>query len=179
MKTKSIFTSALLMLAMTASAQVEFLYTDFGRNVICREKKLFWMDGDDDPCFNIVNYKKAGNKETFNLEGKNPSDGKYSVTITLTGERASKIVMKGSTTYSSSVNVKTEKEADHDLVVYFRKQAGYASTPSVGAGTSGKRGVPSKENLNNGGGVKDAAATVGDAAKQTFGKVKGLFKKKK
>ena len=56
MKKKSMFTAMLLSLALSASAQVEFLYTDFGRNVICREKKLFWMDGDDDPCFNITNY---------------------------------------------------------------------------------------------------------------------------
>ncbi len=173
MKKKSMFTAMLLSLALSASAQVEFLYTDFGRNVICREKKLFWMDGDDDPCFNITNYKKTGNKETFNLAGKDPSDGKYSVTITLNGDKASHIVMKGSITYSSSVNVKTEKEADRDLVTYFRKQAGYADAPGVSGG-----GVPSKENIKNGG-SKDVTEQVGDAAKQTFNKVKGLFKKKK
>lgn len=58
MKTKAFFTAILFAVTLSASAQVEFLYTDFGRNVICREKKLFWMDGDSDPCFNIVNYKK-------------------------------------------------------------------------------------------------------------------------
>lgn len=55
MKTKAFFTAILFAVTLSASAQVEFLYTDFGRNVICREKKLFWMDGDSDPCFNIVN----------------------------------------------------------------------------------------------------------------------------
>lgn len=55
MKTKALFTAILFAVTLSASAQVEFLYTDFGRNVICREKKLFWMDGDFDPCFNIVN----------------------------------------------------------------------------------------------------------------------------
>lgn len=55
MKTRSILTAAFFAVALSASAQVEFLYTDFGRNVICREKKLFWMEGDSDPCFNIVN----------------------------------------------------------------------------------------------------------------------------
>lgn len=60
MKTKAFFTAILFAVVLSASAQVEFLYTDFGRNVICREKKLFWMDGDSDPCFNIVNYKKSG-----------------------------------------------------------------------------------------------------------------------
>ena len=80
MKTKAFFTAILFAVTLSASAQVEFLYTDFGRNVICREKKLFWMDGDSDPCFNIVNYKKVGNKETFNLTPKEKGDGKYSVT---------------------------------------------------------------------------------------------------
>lgn len=178
MKKKSMFTAMLLSLAMSASAQVEFLYTDFGRNVICREKKLFWMDGDDDPCFNITNYKKSGNKETFSLAGKDPSDGKYNVTITLSGDKASHIVMKGSITYSSSVNVKTEKEADRDLVTYFRKQAGYADAPGISGGGISSGGVPSKESIKSGGG-KDVTEQVGDAAKQTFNKVKGLFKKKK
>lgn len=80
MKTRSILTAAFFAVALSASAQVEFLYTDFGRNVICREKKLFWMEGDSDPCFNIVNYKKAGNKETFSLTPKEKGDGKYNVT---------------------------------------------------------------------------------------------------
>lgn len=169
MKTRSILIAALFAVALSASAQVEFLYTDFGRNVICREKKLFWMEGDSDPCFNIVNYKKAGNKETFSLTPKEKGDGKYNVTITLKGDKAVSIVMKGSITYSSSVSVKTEKEADRDLVTYFRREAGYAATPSV------TTGVPNKESLKNGG-AKDAG---GSAVKQVFGKVKGVFKKKK
>ena len=93
MKTKYFFTATLFALALSASAQVEFLYTNFGRNVICREKKLFWMDGDDDPCFNIVNYKKVGNKETFNLNPKEAGDDKYSVSITLKDNKAVSIVM--------------------------------------------------------------------------------------
>lgn len=67
------------------------------------------MDGDDDPCFNIVNYKKVGNKETFNLNPKEAGDDKYSVSITLKDNKAVSIVMKGSCTYTSSVSVKTEK----------------------------------------------------------------------
>ena len=170
MKTKFFLTTALFAMALSASAQVEFLYTNFGRNVICREKKLFWMDGDDDPCFNIVNYKKVGNKETFNLSPKEAGDDKYSVTITLKDNKATNIVMKGSCTYSSSVSVKSEKEVDSDLANYFRKQAGYASTPSVANVGS----VPNKGNVKTSD-SKDAVGTI----KQTFGKVKGLFKKKK
>ena len=173
MKTKAFFTAILFAVALSASAQVEFLYTDFGRNVICREKKLFWMDGDSDPCFNIVNYKKVGNKETFNLTPKEKGDGKYSVTITLKGDKATSIVMKGEQTYSSSVTVKTEKEADRDLVTYFRNEAGYPSTPSVAGG-----GIPSKDNLTPGN-AKESAGSVGQTAKKAFGKIKGVFKKKK
>lgn len=170
MKTKYFFTATLFALALSASAQVEFLYTNFGRNVICREKKLFWMDGDDDPCFNIVNYKKVGNKETFNLNPKEAGDDKYSVSITLKDNKAVSIVMKGSCTYTSSVSVKTEKEVDSDLANYFRKEAGYAPTTSVANVSS----VSNKGNVKTND-TKDAVGTI----KQTFGKVKGLFKKKK
>ena len=55
------------------------------------------------------------------------------------------------------------------MVAYFRSEAGYAATPSVATG------VPNKESLKNGG-AKDAG---GSAVKQVFGKVKGVFKKKK
>ena len=65
MKTRPFLTSVLFALAMSASAQVQLLYTDcLGRNVIERNKKLFYMEGDDDPCYDIINYKKTGNKET-------------------------------------------------------------------------------------------------------------------
>lgn len=161
----------LLAVSMSASAQVEFLFTDFGRNVICRDKGLFWMDGDSDPCFNIVNYKKAGNKETFNLNPKKASDGKYAVTITLKDGKASSIVMKGgSMTYSSNVETKTESEVSSDLVNYFRNEAGY-TTPSASSAVPDKPSVPGAAGANSNG----AEATV----KNTIGKVKGLFKKKK
>lgn len=53
---------ALFTMAVGASAQIQLLYTDFGRNVIDRNKKLFWMDGDSDPCFDIQSYKKVATK---------------------------------------------------------------------------------------------------------------------
>ena len=116
MKTKTLLTMLFLAVATAASAQVEFFYTTFGRNVICRDKKLFWMDGDDDPCFNIVNYKKVGNKETFTLTPCEKGDSKYSVTITLKDNKASHIVMKSDITYSSDIELKTEKDGDRDLL---------------------------------------------------------------
>ena len=95
------------------------------------------------------------------------------MTITLKGDRATSIVMKGEQTYSSSVTVKTEKEADRDLVTYFRNEAGYPSTPSVAGG-----GIPSKDNLTPGN-AKESAGSVGQTAKKALGKIKGVFKKKK
>lgn len=65
MKKRLLVMLALFTMAVGASAQIQLLYTDFGRNVIDRNKKLFWMDGDSDPCFDIQSYKKGGNKEVF------------------------------------------------------------------------------------------------------------------
>ena len=59
------------------------LYTDFGRNVIDRNKKLFWMDGDSDPCFDIQSYKKGGNKGYSSSAKKEDKNNKYKVTIIL------------------------------------------------------------------------------------------------
>lgn len=166
---KSFLAMTLFAVAMSASAQVEFLYTDFGRNVICREKKLFWMEGDSDPCFNIVNYKKAGGKETFSLTPKRQGDGKYTVTITLKDDKATHIVMKGEATYTSDVNVKTESESSRELVKYFREEAGY-TTPSAASAVPGKPSVKRDT---------PKESTEETVVKQALGKVKGLFKKKK
>lgn len=70
MKTKFVLAFVMMSLAMAASAQIQLLYLDGGRDVIDRNKKLYWMNGDDDPCFDILNYKKTGNKETFRLTCK-------------------------------------------------------------------------------------------------------------
>ena len=83
MKTRFLMTAVFLVLAMTASAQIQLLFMGYNRNVIDRNKKLYWMDGDDDPCFNILNYKKAGTKETFTIKEKDSGSQTYSVTITL------------------------------------------------------------------------------------------------
>lgn len=175
MKTKTLLTMLFLAVATAASAQVEFFYTTFGRNVICRDKKLFWMDGDDDPCFNIVNYKKVGNKETFNLTPCEKGDSKYSVTITLKDNKASHIVMKSDITYSSDIELKTEKDGDRDLVTYFRKLAGYTTPSAASATPSAASALPGKSSVTQGATKEEVG---GSAVKQTLGKVKGLFKKK-
>lgn len=47
MKTKFILAFVMMSLAMAASAQIQLLYLDGGRDVIDRNKKLYWMNGDD------------------------------------------------------------------------------------------------------------------------------------
>ena len=74
-----------MMFALSASAQVQLLFMEGGRNVIDRNKKMYWMDGDDDPCYNIFNYKKSGNKETFTLKGKENPNDVYNVVMSLDG----------------------------------------------------------------------------------------------
>lgn len=65
----------MLGLALSASAQIElmFHYSDGDYShytVMDRTKKLFWRDDDDNTSFEIKNYKKSGNTETFTLEAR-------------------------------------------------------------------------------------------------------------
>ena len=60
MKTRLLLTMALLAVVTAASAQIQLLYMDGGRNVIDRTKKLYWMDGDDDPCYSIIKLQEDG-----------------------------------------------------------------------------------------------------------------------
>lgn len=199
MKTKLFLTSTLFMLAMAASAQVQILYLDGGRDEIDRTKKLYWMDGDDDPCFDISNYKKAGNKETFTLTsrelGRDGTKDVYTVTMTLDGNGTptqwSMYDKKNKYTRNSSVKTSSRSESeDIRLKRYFSKLAGYSeaeidkmcpnsSASSTGGVSAAQESVPkSPEDLKEAG-VKGATDKVKDAAKSAFGKVKGLFKKKK
>ena len=66
----------MLGLALSASAQIELMFHYYSDGeyshytVMDRTKKLYWMDDDDNTCFEITNYKKSGNTETFTLEAK-------------------------------------------------------------------------------------------------------------
>lgn len=181
MKTRFLMTAVFLVLAMTASAQIQLLFMGYNRNVIDRNKKLYWMDGDDDPCFNILNYKKAGTKETFTIKEKDSGSQTYSVTITLDSKgNPVHLVLKDGKNALYDSDVKTSSGSateDERLYNYFGELAGYPAKQSVAGGAS----VPSKPSAADlkQGGVKGAANKVGNAAKGTFGKVKGLFKKKK
>ena len=90
--------------------------------------------------------------------------------------------MKGDITYSSDIELKTEKDGDRDLVTYFRKLAGYttpsaaSATPSAASATpSAASALPGKSSVTQGATKEEVG---GSAVKQTLGKVKGLFKKK-
>lgn len=201
MKTRFFLTSALFMLSMASQAQIQLLYMENnGRNVIDRTKKLYWMEGDDDPCYDISNYKKTGNKETFNLCEKDQSAGvhKLSVAITLDGKGLPTQMTINDLTYKTkqTYNVETTSGSaseDARLKEYFSRLAGYpesevkkyadsgaaASAAGTAQSPAASAQVPtSKEDLQDSV-EKGAAGKVKDAANKAFGKVKGLFKKKK
>ncbi len=183
MKTRLLLTMALLAVVTTASAQIQLLYMDGGRNVIDRAKKLYWMDGDSDPCYSILNYKKTGNKETFSLKPKENARGQYKVAITLDAKGTPiEITLTSSDGASMKSAVKTTSgrpERDEELYNYFGELAGYPPRASASVAVPGvSTQVPSAADVQKDG-VKGTASKIGDAAKGAFGKVKGLFKKKK
>lgn len=176
MRKRHIFTLALLSLAMSASAQIQLLYMDRGRNVIDRNKKLYWMDGDSDPCYDILNYKKSGTKETFSLRAKRAGrgDDTYSVSMTLgTDGKPSEITMSGKymTKFTSKVTTTSgDLEEDNRLYRYFNGLAGNPTEQGVVATKSSA--VPG---LKSG---SDAESAGTGTVKKALGKVKGLFGKK-
>ena len=182
---------ALLCMAMSASAQVQLLFMEGGgRNVIDRNKKLYWMEGDDDPCFDILNYKKTGTKETFDLKEKEDATNKYSAVIILNAktQEPEELTLThkdyGKQNYKVKITSGSEGE-DKRLKEYFNGLAGNPIVPekeSVGvkvsapsSDTSTSNDTPEVESEED---TKGAADKVKDAAKETFGKVKGFFKKK-
>ena len=195
MRNKTLMTLVALLMAFTASAQIELLYhyTDnpkeaYMRNVIDRNKKLFWMDGDDDPCYNITNYSKNGNKESFTLIEKESSGYGEAITVKVNTELGSagqtvKITYKYSyskTPETYNVTNETDVREHNRLVRYFNELAG--NPPEQGV---------INEGLSVGGGDNSPAPSVAapsevneankvtDTAKDAVNKVKGLFKKKK
>lgn len=187
MKTKFVLTFVMTLLAMAASAQIQLLYLDGGRDVIDRNKKLYWMNGDDDPCFDILNYKKTGNKETFTLRGKedigNGQHDIYSVVMTLDAKTQVPIeITLDNKEYKITSKVKTssgDAQEDERVIQYFKGLAGYSkeSTPAV-KGTSAPT-ASKVEEAKPEEATKDAGEKIKDKAKDAIGKVKGVFKKKK
>lgn len=194
MKRKSFLTAALLCMAMSSSAQIQLLFFDGHRHIIDRTKKVYFMDeGEEDPCFDILNYKKTGNKETFTLKckaedqkGRYDAPSTYTATCTLSGDKPVHLTVTGkgkNGTEKFSGDVKTTSGSDYEderLVRYFGERAGYPATsddiPTTGGG--GKKVPTSVSDVKEQGG-KNAVGKAKDAAKGALGKVKGLFGKKK
>ena len=180
MKTKLVITATFFAFAMTASAQVQLLYMDNGRNVIDRNKKLYWMDGDDDPCYDILNYKKAGTKETFTLRSKENKSDTYSVVINLTDKGVPKDIALTSKQYGKTTSaVKTtsgDAREDARVKKYFNELAGNPTEVDPSEMASDPKSAIS--NVKEGG-AANATEKVKDVAKGAVNKVKGLFKKKK
>ena len=198
MKTKSLLTWLMLIMAVSASAQIEVLYFfNNGEythwNVIDRTKKLYWLDDEDNTCFNVQDYKVSGNQATFTLkiQEASPSDPVQQMRVSAELDAKGKIVKihykdKSPTIYKD-LDVKTndhrssqgEIEYHNHLIRFFNEKAGYPTDQGINSG-SGVSDVSGKNPTNN---VKDAAKNptnkVKDAAKNTVGKMKGLFKKKK
>ena len=198
MKTKSLLTWLMLIMAVSASAQIEVLYFFHNGeythwNVIDRTKKLYWLDDEDNTCFNVQNYKVSGNQATFTLkiQEASPSDPVQQMRVSAELDAKGKIVKihykDNSPTIYKDLDVKTNDhgssrgdiEYHNHLIRFFNEKAGYPADQGINSG-SGVSDVSGKNPTNK---VKDGAKNptnkVKDAAKNTVGKMKGLFKKKK
>lgn len=190
MKSRLLMTSALFALAVSASAQIQLLYLDeYGRDVIDRNKKLYWMDGDDDPCFDILNYKRTGNKETFTIKSKEEPDNVYQMTITLnpTTKGPVELTRQSKNYGKQTYKVKTtsgDAREDERVYTYFKGLAGYPAATATKVETPA---TPVKATAVETDAPAETPAAeeatpdkkVKDAARNAVGKVKGLFKKKK
>ena len=201
MKTKSLLTWLMLIMAVSASAQIEVLYFFHNGeythwNVIDRTKKLYWLDDEDNTCFNVQDYKVSGNQATFilKIQEASPSDPIQQMRVSAELDAKGKIVKihykdKSPTIYKD-LDVKTNDhgpsrgdiEYHNHLIRFFNEKAGYPTDQGInsGAGVSAVGGkVPAVEEKNPAVEEKNPANKVKDAAKNAVGKMKGLFKKKK
>lgn len=180
----------MLTMSMAASAQIQLLYIQgYGRNVIDRNKKLYWMEGDDDPCFDILNYKKTATKETFTLKEKDGGSSTYNVELTLDAKTHGpvQIILTGKNIENINAKVKTTSgnaDEDADMVRYFNGLAGNPVAETKAAPAPAKKVVadePEADEVDEAPAKKEEEtpeAKVKGAAKKTLGKVKGLLKKK-
>ena len=151
----------ILGLSMSLSAKKEAMYaydtslSDFcGMYWIDREAQLFYFDSDseDDATMMMKNYKKNGNKETFDIYQKsNPSKKVGSVVLVINPELTAKDDLT-----SQSLVVKA-----------------FGQTYKHGVKTEKQNGNKSK-----GGDMNDVVDKAKEGAKNLFNKGKNLFKKK-
>ena len=160
---KRIFLSLMLILglSMSLSAKKEAMYAYdtsltnfFGMYWIDRDAQMFYFDSDseEDATMMIKNYKKNGNKETFDIYPKNnPSKKLGSVVLVINPELTAKDDLS-----SQSLIVKA-----------------YGQTYNHGVKTEKQNGNKSK-----GGGSESVVDKAKEGAKDLFNKGKNLFKKK-
>lgn len=151
----------ILGLSMSLSAKKEAMYAydtslaDFcGMYWIDREAQLFYFDSDseDDATMMMKNYKKNGNKETFDIYQKsNPSKKVGSVVLVINPELTAKDDLT-----SQSLVVKA-----------------FGQTYNHGVKTEKQNG-----NKSTGGDINDVVDKAKEGAKNLFNKGKNLFKKK-
>ena len=145
--------------------------------------------GDEDSCFDIVNYKKAGNKETFTLKRKEKeNDGSpatYNATLIVDGDKTVELNVSGKGSYGVQKftgkvrNTSGDDYEDDRLKKYFNGLAGNPTTDASMPVGKGKMNAPTSVKDVKEQGAKGTADKVKDAAKGAFGKVKGVFGKKK
>ena len=191
---KKIGTMALMLgLALSASAQIElmFHYSDGEYShytVMDRTKKLYWMDDDDNTCFEITNYKKSGNTETFTLEAKEKGgmgNDRCAVTTTVDANGHTATIKYKEPVFfgGKKYDIRTTAEEPYEqerITRYFNQLAGYPADEGIVKSTTGAPSVP--ESTTDAPSVPNAPQNPVDkakgTAKQAVGKVKGLFKKK-
>ena len=136
-----------------------------------------------------MNYKKAGNKETFTLKRKEKeNDGSpatYNATLIVDGDKTVEQNVSGKGSYGVQKftgkvrNTSGDDYEDDRLKKYFNGLAGNPTTDASMPVGKGKMNVPTSVKDVKEQGAKGTADKVKDAAKGAFGKVKGVFGKKK
>lgn len=191
MNSKTFAFVVILLMTVSASAQVEMLYhyqnDQFSHySVMDRAKKLYWMDDDDNTCFVIKDYKKSGNTEIFVLDAKEKGVGMEQTQVTTTldscGHTAT-IHYKnpkffGGEKYDVRTCTPEDLEEHNRLVRYFNKLAGNPIEQGVVTNPSGATSVSSVANQSGESQSKNPVDKVKGAAKSAVGKIKGLLKKK-
>ena len=194
---KKIGTMALMLgLALSASAQIELMFHYYSDGeyshytVMDRTKKLYWMDDDDNTCFEITNYKKSGNTETFTLEAKEKGgmgNDRCAVTTTVDANGHTATIQYKEPVFfgGKKYDIRTTAEEPYEqerITRYFNQLAGYPADEGIVKSTTVAPSVPDASSVPEAQSVPDAPQNPVDkakgTAKQAVGKVKGLFKKK-
>lgn len=190
MKQKPFTLIVMLLMTVSASAQVEMLYHYANGSyshytAIDRAKKLYWMDDDSNTCFVIKNYKKSGTTETFVLEPQEKGEEGSQVTTTLDASghtatiRYKNRVFYGGMKYDVKTNIPDDPNEHNRLVRYFNGLAGNPTDQGiVSRPSSGAAKVLSKDNQSGESQSKTPIDKVKGTAKDAVGKIKGIFKKK-